>query len=658
MQVISTYANTVQALAASGGPYVIDAGTTLTFIGGPASKPDTQYQWEFGDGSTATGSTATHTYADHGIYVARLTTIVNQPGGVTTQQYAQVQVRSVKPIVNAGAASTCNEGQVVQYTATFTHLEWPETHTATFDFGDDTLPVAGTVSETNTAPMAKGSATASHAYCQAGVYTVTVSIQAKDGSVGTATRQVTALNLPPKVMAQDIFAYHCTPINLIAHFTDPGWCDTHTAIWDFGDCTPPQPATVREQHNPPEGTGIAIATHDYKCCGAFHAVCVVTDNDGASGEAAITVRVVDVVNRNFEDGFRVRIAGAVANGWEPYVGSAPAGNAFAAGSASSTAGSLFAGEEIVVHNGRRSQRIAGLGTFAAGIYQRVGANIGWDYQVTAWYSLDERGGGTCRLGVDPDGGTDPTAKSIVWSAGSNNREWRQLTVRVTAARHLVSIFLEADGVASGTAAYFDEVALIPYPCPIHERPPAKKTTQACVEWTAQKEPRELGTQYNDDGFIFQSLTNATLELVPYGIPAGQAKLLIPGRGLDVGLPFTASRVVATIVRYSDERLTMEARDKTGASLGSTVAIGNLNTIETLEIDKPGINAIRFLSGGGRDLLVELCAYTDGTTNPVGTNPTGANPTGASPVTNPWQTPVGATGLAQPAQNLSSLSRNG
>ena len=145
----------------------------------------------------------------------------------------------------------------------------------------------------------------------------------------------------------------------------------------------------------PEGTGIAIATHDYKHCGAYHAVCVVTDNDGASGEAAITVRVVDVVNCNFEDGFRIRTAGAVANGWEPYVGSAPAGNAFAAGSPSSTAGTLFAGEEIVVHNGRRSQRIAGLGTFVAGIYQRVGTNIGWDYQVTAWYSLDERGGGTC-----------------------------------------------------------------------------------------------------------------------------------------------------------------------------------------------------------------------------------------------------------------------
>ena len=645
MQVISTYANTVTALAASGGPYVVDAGTMLTFVGGPAAKPDTQYKWDFGDGSTATGSTATHTYADHGIYVARLTTIVNEPGGVTTQEFAHVTVRSVKPVVNAGAPSTCNEGEVVRYTATFTHLEWPETHTATFDFGDDTLPVSAPVIETNTAPMAQGSATISHAYCEKGVYTITVSIQAQDGSVGTATRQVTALNLPPTVTAKDIFAYHCTPINLIANFVDPGWCDTHTAMWDFGDCTPPQPATVREQHNPPAGTGIAIATHEYRHCGAYHAVCVVTDDDGASGEAAITVRVVDVVNRNFEDGFRSRIAGAVANGWEPYVESAPAGNAFAAGTTTSNAGTLFAGEEIVVYNGRRSQRIAGLGTFAAGIYQRVGANLGWDYQVTAWYSLDERGGGTCRLGVDPDGGTDPTAKSMVWSAGTDNQQWRQLTVRVTAAQRLISIFLEADGDARGTAAYFDEVALLPYPCPIHEHPPVKKQNESCLDWKAQKEAKELGQQFTDQGFAFQSLTKTTLTLVTYGIPAGQAKLLLPGRGIDVGLPFVASRVVATIVRYSDERLTMEARDLTGTSLEITAATGGLNSIETLEIDKPGISAVRFIGGGNRALLIELCAYADGS----------ATQAPSQPVTNPWERPTGSGGPA--AQNLSSMPGN-
>jgi hypothetical protein len=252
--------------------------------------------------------------------------------------------------------------------------------------------------------------------------------------------------------------------------------------------------------------------------------------------------------------------------------------------------------------------IAGQGGFTAGIYQRIGANIGWDYQVTVWYSLDERGAGKCRLGVDPDGGIDPTAKSIVWSAGTNNQQWRQLTVRVTAARRLISIFLEADGDARGSAAYFDEVALLPYPCPIHEQQPVKKRREAYVDWKAQKEARELGQLFMDQGFAFQSLTKLPLTLVIYGIPAGQAKLLLLDRGIDISLPFVASRIVAKIVRYSEQRLTVEARDRTGTSLENTTARGSLNSVETLEIDKPGISTVRFIGGGSRALLIELCAF--------------------------------------------------
>ncbi len=613
MKVTSTYATTVDALAIAGGPYFADAGTTLTFIGGP-NKPDTQYLWDLGDGSTATGATATHAYADDGIYVARLTTIVNEPGGVTTREFARVVVRSVKPIVDAGADSTCNEGQVVEYVATFTDREWPDTHTAYFDFGDDTPPVEAPVVETNTAPLAQGSARITHAYCDNGIYALTVSVHGEDGTIGTATRRVTALNVPPTVTAEDIFAYPCTPVNLIGCFTDPGWCDTHTATWDFGDCTPPQPAIVREKHKPPAGTGLAAATHVYHHCGSYHAVCTVADKDGASGSAAITVRVVDVLNRDFECGFRNRLAGAVANEWEPYVGSAPAGTTASAALGSSVGASLFAGENIIVHSGRRSQRIAGLGTFAAGIHQSVGANPGWDYQVTAWYHLDERGVGKCRLGVDPAGGVDPSAGNIVWSEGTNNREWTQLAVRVSAKGGAVTIFLEAHGDSRGTAAYFDDVLLVPYPCPLGECK-ARPQREVCIDWQGRKEGGELGTRFHDRGFTFSSLTSLPLRLVSYGVPAGQAKLQIPARGMEVDLPFDGDRVVAKIVRYSKQPLKLEARDNTGRPLGDTSATGQQNVIETLEIDAAAIASLRFMGGGNESLLVELCVYQGGAASP-------------------------------------------
>lgn len=606
MKVISTYATTVDALAVAGGPYFVDAGATLTFIGGP-NKPDTQYLWDFGDGSTATGATATHAYADDGTYVAKLTTIVNEPGGVTTREFAGVVVRSVKPIVDAGADSTCNEGQVVEYVATFSDREWPDTHTAYFDFGDDTPPVEAPVVETNTAPLAQGSARTTHAYCDNGNYTLTVSVHGEDGTIGTATRRVTALNVPPTVTAHDIFAYPCTPVNLIGCFTDPGWCDTHTATWDFGDCTPSQPAVVREEHKPPADTGLAAATHVYRRCGSYHAVCTVTDKDGASGSAAITVRVVDVVNRDFERGFRNRLAGAVANGWEPYVGGAPAGVAGSAAFEASAGASLFAGENIIVHSGRRSERIAGLGAFTAGMYQSVGANPGWDYQITAWYHLDERGGGRCRLGADPAGGVDPSTGTIVWTEGTDHREWAQLVVRVTASAGAITIFLQAEGDPRGAAAYFDDVLLVPYPCPLGECK-AKPQREVCIDWQGRKEGGEAGTRSQDRGFTFSSLTSQPLRLVSYGVPAGQVKLQLPARGMDVDLPFEGDRVVAKIVRYSKQPLKLEARDRTGRPLGETSATGQQNVIETLEIAAAGIASLRFMGGGNESLLVQLCVY--------------------------------------------------
>jgi hypothetical protein len=654
MQVISTYALTADALAKAGGPYVVDAGDLLTFIGGP-NKPNTQYHWDFGDGVTATGAIANHTYADDGIYVAKLTTIVNQPGGVTTREFARVQVRCVKPVVNAGADITCNEGQEIEYVATFTDKEWPDKHSASFDFGDDTMPVEAAVAETNSAPLAKGSTRAKHAYCDNGVYTVTVKVVDEDGAVGVDTRRVTVLNVPPTVTSADAFAYPCTPVDLVACFTDPGWCDTHTATWDFGDCTPPQPAIVREHHDPPAGYGTVAATHVYHNCGSYHAVCTVTDDDGASGTAAIVVRVIDVVNRDFEGGFRNRLLGSVANGWEPYLaGKGAVGGTSAMGIGGPREATMFAGEEFVVHGGQRSQRVAGVGDFRAGLWQPVGANPGWDYQLTVWYHLDERGGGKCRLGVDPAGGTDPLAAAITWSVGAEHRNWAQLAVRVTTAARAITIFLEAEGEARGTAAYFDDVLLVPFPCPLKEcKPPREPTEEACIDWKGQREPRELGPTYHDRGFSFRSLAGQPVRLVTWGLPPGQAKLVIPARGIEVALPFEAVKVVARVHPYTKQPLEMDARDRSSHSVGHAVSTSQQNVIETLEIVATGITSVLFMRGGNEALLIELCAYRGGPTKERPTNE--HPPKEPSQKTQPPKTQPSTSRQAAPARAIAGAS---
>jgi hypothetical protein len=192
-------------------------------------------------------------------------------------------------------------------------------------------------------------------------------------------------------------------------------------------------------------------------------VCTVTDDDGGVGEDWLIVRVVDVQNGNFEGGFHTHASGAVANEWEPY-GSAPLASGFAGGSP-------FVAEEMVVHDGQRSQHVRGSGTSVFGLHQSIGANVGWDYQVSFWYHVGSSGAGTVRLGIDPTGGIDPAAPATVWASALTSPRgvsWRacQATARA------ITVFLEYQNDGGTSGAWFDSVELLAYPCPRATRLPA------------------------------------------------------------------------------------------------------------------------------------------------------------------------------------------
>jgi PKD repeat protein len=603
-QVTATFASTVIAFADTRGPYLVDAGSQITFNGGPAA-PNTSYQWEFGDGGTDNAMVATHVYADNGTYVAKLSTLVSTPGGVTTREFARVLAANVPPTVLAGPDIVIDEGDEFDFVVTFTDPEWLDTHRAVFDFGDDSLPVEVAAVETNDPPAAKGTAHAKHAYCDNGVYTVTTSVRDDDGGVGVATQRVTVLNVAPTVDAgPDMFAYFCAPITLEACFVDPGWCDTHTATWDFGDCTPVHPAVVRGTHESPAAIGVAAATHVYDRCGNYLARCVVIDDDGGVGEDTIIVRVVDVANKGFEGGFRYRLAGPVANEWDPYLVGAPRRGLDVSAPPSMN---VFAAEEFIVHGGQRSQRIAGFGSGRAGIRQRVGANRGWDYQVSTWYSLDDPRASTCRLGVDPTGGGDPDAAAVVWSEGNAHTQWEQLVVRVTATNRAVAIFLELSSDSRTAHSYFDDVVLLPYPCPLKDcaRKPLPPDRPLCVDWKAEREPARLGPEYKIKGFAFRSLSQMPLQIATWGQPPNQGKLQFPGRGVSIVLPYLCDRVVAE-VGGSLQDVELRAFDANSQEIGAATTIAGSGPVQTLEVISQDIAGIVLSGGSNEGLLISLC----------------------------------------------------
>lgn len=80
-------------VAKAGGPYVGVVGTAVAFSGAGSSDPDgtiTSYAWTFGDGTTGTGATFSHTYTAAGTFTVSLTVTDNRGATATDQTTATI----------------------------------------------------------------------------------------------------------------------------------------------------------------------------------------------------------------------------------------------------------------------------------------------------------------------------------------------------------------------------------------------------------------------------------------------------------------------------------------------------------------------------------------------------------------------------------------
>jgi PKD repeat protein len=150
-----------------------------------SSDPDGDaltYRWTFGDGTSATGVSVTHTYAQDGAYTVSLT--ATDVRGLETTITTTATIANVAPTVGAFAGATLLPGETYRSSGSFTD-PGADSWSATVDFGDATGGLGGIA-------LAGMRFTLFHRYTTPGTFTVTVGI-ADDDATSTRTATVTVL---------------------------------------------------------------------------------------------------------------------------------------------------------------------------------------------------------------------------------------------------------------------------------------------------------------------------------------------------------------------------------------------------------------------------------------------------------------------------------
>ncbi|MGD8396765.1 MAG: PKD domain-containing protein, partial [Candidatus Eiseniibacteriota bacterium] len=105
-------------LCDAGGPYTGTAGEPIGFDGSGSSDPGgsvTSYVWDFGDGSTGSGATPTHSYASSGLYTVTLTVDDNCGVSSSCATTADVAAANQPPLCDAGGPYGAEPGADITF---------------------------------------------------------------------------------------------------------------------------------------------------------------------------------------------------------------------------------------------------------------------------------------------------------------------------------------------------------------------------------------------------------------------------------------------------------------------------------------------------------------------------------------------------------------
>jgi len=245
---------TVSGTADGGGTvsFYYDIGSGSGSGSGGGGTYPIEFYWDFGDGSTASGNSASHTFATDGVYAVTL--VITDNLGAMDIETILVTVLNVPPTSDAGPALTGVEDQVLQFIGAATH-GGPGALVYSWDFGDG---------------CGSSDLVATHAYTSMGTYTATLTVTDEGGDSAVDTTTAAVANIVPTAA---FFANDATKEGEVVTFDASSTTDTVTDLplltysWDFGDG-----ATA---------SGVEV-THAYADEGSYTATLTVKDNDQAT----------------------------------------------------------------------------------------------------------------------------------------------------------------------------------------------------------------------------------------------------------------------------------------------------------------------------------------------------------------------------------------
>ncbi len=244
---------------------------TLIFDASGSVDPDGQvqrYDWTFGDGTTATGTNVTKTFASNGTYEASLTVTddAGAEGNATTTVAVNGSTANARPTARFTATPAPDRNRTLVFDASGSTDPDGQVQGYDWTFGDGTTATGQNVSKT---------------FASNGTYEASLTVRDGDGATDTTVRNVTvepvAVNAPP---IASFSAEASGPRTL--RFTASGSTDpdgtVRTYRWQFGDGT--------------TGSGDAV-THTYTESGAPSVTLEVVDDDGATNATTRAVQVGD-----------------------------------------------------------------------------------------------------------------------------------------------------------------------------------------------------------------------------------------------------------------------------------------------------------------------------------------------------------------------------